>query len=118
MGSDAQWLAENVILPRLDTLEEKLEKRDEKQWTAIEKNKDKAHELDKEIEKLKLEKTMGENAFIRHVQNKEKHYNANYNETLRQKLWRKKPEIGAGGLVGVLITGLVGLLLKAAGVIP
>ena len=46
MGSDAQWLAENVILPRLDALDKKLEARDkaiqqreEKMWEAIEEER-------------------------------------------------------------------------------
>lgn len=46
MGSDAQWLAENVILPRLDALDKKLEYRDkaiqereEKLWEAVEEQR-------------------------------------------------------------------------------
>lgn len=38
-----------------------------------------------------------------HERSMEKHYNPYYNETITQKLWRKKPEIAAGGGVGLLL---------------
>lgn len=61
MNNDAQWLAEKVILPRLDALDKKLEVRDkatkdreEKMWSAIEDGKKCATKT-----KLKLERQNG-----------------------------------------------------------
>lgn len=40
------------------------------------------------------------------------HYNPYYDETLGKKLWRKKPEIAAGGGLGALIASIILLLLQ------
>ena len=45
--------------------------------------------------------------FQHHVQNKKKHYNQGYVETLPQKILRKKGELTAGGLIATVIAVLV-----------
>lgn len=40
---------------------------------------------------------------IEHVRNKKKHYNMGYKETVPQKIWRKKVELGLLGIILFLI---------------
>lgn len=58
---------------------------------------------------LSVEKkaTLNENVTLKHIENKEKHYNPYHSESFGQKVRRKKGEIGiasaGGGLIGLLI---------------
>jgi len=122
MNDEAKWLAENVVLPKLEALDKKLEKRDDTIWLAIEEGRKErtvlliqCANIQSEIKAIKTEKKMSENVIIEHVQDTTRHYNPYFNETIRQKLWRKKPEIAAGGGTGVLIIGLLTLTFKALG---
>ena len=45
-----------------------------------------------------------------HERDRETHFSPYHNESLRQKLWRKKPEIAAGGGVGALIYLIIELI--------
>jgi len=115
----------DTVLTEIRGLRSDVREDQSKIWDAIERErkcttqlKINDAKLEGEITQLKLKQNMTEEAFVRHVQNKDKHFNPYYSETLRQKLWRKKPEIAAGGGAGALIVALVTLLLKASGVIP
>ena len=111
-----------VVLGEIQGLRSDVREDQSKIWEAIDKERECTTNLKlenerrkAEVEKANLKQNMTEGAFIKHVQNKEKHYNPFYSESLRQKLWRKKPEIVAGGGAGAFIIGLLGLLFKAAG---
>lgn len=47
--------------------------------------------------------TLNEKITVEHIRNKEKHYNPHYSETFRQRVWRKRGEIGVatGGSIGI-----------------
>ena len=114
----------DTVLTEIRGLRTDVREDQKEMWKAIDKGREertalklKDAEIKGEIEKLKLEKKMGDEAFIRHVQNEDKHFNPYFNETLRQKLWRKKPEIAAGGGLGTLLAGLILGLLSHFGVI-
>jgi len=55
---------------------------------------------------------LNEKITVEHIRNKEKHYNPHYSESFRQRVWRKKGEIGVatGGSVGIV--SLVFAILK------
>jgi tetrahydromethanopterin S-methyltransferase subunit G len=50
-----------------------------------------------------------------HERDREIHYNQYYNETIPQKIWRKKPEILAGGSVGVVAVAVIQFLIDKFG---
>jgi hypothetical protein len=50
-----------------------------------------------------------------HVKNLDTHFNPYYSETIPQKLWRKKPEIAAGGTLGTFLAALLYFLLDKFG---
>lgn len=53
----------------------------------------------------------------KHIDDPKIHYNPYYSESIPQKLWRKKPEIAAGGGLGTVIVGIIIALLSRYGVI-
>jgi len=115
----------DTILSEIQGLRTDVREDQSKIWEAIDKERECTTNLKlenerrkAEVNEVKLKQKMTEEAFVRHVQNPEKHYQPYYNETIRQKLWRKKPEIVAGGGVGALVVGIITLALKIAGVIP
>lgn len=127
--NDAKWLAENVLLPALERIEgqiaetnKRMEERDGKLWKALDEVKEcqtklkvKDAEIEGDIEKIKAEKKATEQILIRHVENREKHYNPFYTESLGEKLWRKKPEIAAGGILGTVLSIIALILTKVWG---
>jgi len=50
-----------------------------------------------------------------HEKNLNAHFNPYYNETIPQKIWRKKPEIAAGGGLGVTLAVILQFLLDKFG---
>ena len=111
-----------TVLNEIQGLRSDVREDNSKLWEAIDKERECTTNLKLENERrkgevreVKLKQKMTEEAFVRHVQNPEKHFNPFYNETLRQKLWRKRPEIVAGGGLGSLIVAIILGLLKYAG---
>lgn len=112
------------VLTAIEGLRSDMREDNQQIWSAIEENRKCNTNLKLEnerrkgeLEKLKLKQKITSDAFVRHVENPEKHFQPFFKETLPQKLWRKKPEIAAGGGAGALIIGLITLALKLAGVI-
>lgn len=122
MGSDAQWLAENVILPRLDALDTKLDardratqKREEKMWDAIEDGKRCATKT-----KLKVVDQNGrlnsleehKDDLDKHIGNEEAHFNKKKAEqTNLGYLAKKKMLIIFLTALGILVSTATGLIV-------
>ena len=68
----------------------------------------KAVELDGEITKQII---------LKHLENKEKHFNPYFNETYTEKMKRKKAEIGTSVTIGSVIFGIILAAGKYFGVI-
>jgi len=103
-------------------MNKRMEERDGKLWEALDNVRDCQTKLkvkDAEIEgcmkKLDAEKKATENILLEHVRNKKKHYNPYYYETTRAKLWRKKAEITAGGILGTALSIIALILTKLWG---
>lgn len=111
-----------TVLTAIDGLRSDVREDQSKIWEAIDNERKCTTNLKienerrkAESEKVELKQNMTEGAFIRHVQNQEKHFNPFYNETIPQKLWRKKPEIGASITIGGIIFGMLLAALKFVG---
>jgi septal ring factor EnvC (AmiA/AmiB activator) len=68
LTNDAKWLAEEVLLPRLNALDKKLEKRDEVIWSAINKNRKDTSETEKKLVSLDGDVRVIDND-IKHMKN-------------------------------------------------
>lgn len=101
---------EPTVLGMIHESVKRIEKKQDEITKCVTQNK-------MDINELKLGQKVTEEAFVRHVQNEEKHFQPYFNETLRQKLWRKKVEIAAGGGVGAGAITIIALLLKILEVI-
>lgn len=55
---------------------------------------------------------LNEKITIEHIKNKEKHYNPHYSESFKQRMWRKRGEIGVAAGGGASIVGLVVAVAK------
>ena len=55
--------------------------------------------------------------FIKHIENKNKHFNPYYSESYGEKIRRKSPEIITGVSVSTIISGIVIAILKSQGLI-
>ena len=104
----------DTILEEIRGLRNDVRADQNKMWEAIEEGrkcrtvmKIEQMKINGEIEKLKLEKTMGEQAFLRHIENKEKHYNPYYSETYWETMGRKKPESATSITVGGISFGII-----------
>ena len=115
MGSDAQWLAENVILPRLDALDKKLESRDkatqhreEKMWDAIEEGKRCANKTKVKVAKLEANK----DALQKHLDDKDAHFDkVKAEQTNLGYLAKKKVLLIFVTALSVIVTAATGLLV-------
>lgn len=64
------------------------------------------------VSNLELKQIQIEQSIEEHKKDMQQHYNPYYNETIPQKIWRKKPEIAAGGGLGALIVAIVTWILQ------
>ena len=112
MGSDQ--ISATDVYKAIDGLRKDVQHTNEMQWKAIRDGqkcqtglKLEDARLDKEITTIKIEKKIGERALERHAKDQTRHFQPYYSETIPQRLWRKKPEIAAGGSVGTILGLLV-----------
>jgi len=105
---DAKFLIKEFVMPAIGRIDTKLESICNGQM-----------ETRLNMEQLKAKVALVEMMVIRveeavemHKQDMKQHYNPYYDETIPEKLWRKKPEIAAGGGLGVLVIMLVQFLLE------
>ena len=117
--SDTELILEEIRALRKDVRDDM-----SKAWDAIEEQrkcstqiKIRQAEISGDIKRLKLEKRIGDETFIRHVENKEKHFNPYHNETYWKKMSRKKPEIATSITLGGILFGFLLALFNYFGVI-
>ncbi len=101
--SDAKWLAEEVLLPKLNNLEKKIDKTFESQ-NEMKLN---INNLQNENKEGIKERNLLFKYLNKHIRNREKHFNPYYSESTTDKLKRKKVEIGVSIGGGVSITTII-----------
>ena len=104
---DAKFLIKNFVIPRLNSIDNKLEKIESCQVALKIEDERIKHSAAKN--ELLLAQT--QEAFLKHCNDTDKHFNPYFNESMPQKLWRKKPEIATGvSLSTILITLILKIL--------
>ncbi len=123
--NDARFLITNAVMPRLDNVDKNVERIFDKIDAVCNTTGD--LRITDEVIKAKISAIEMMNIqtqeavtamgirMDKHVEDMEKHFNPYYSETITQKLWRKKPEIAAGGTLGTFIAALLYFLLDKFG---
>ena len=100
---DAKFLIKEFVMPALTETNKKLDKVIECQTSLkLEDERLKAANAKNE---LLLAQT--QDAFLKHCDDMDRHFNPYYNETIPQKIWRKKPEI----LTGVSLSSVTATII-------
>lgn len=123
--NDARFLITNAVMPRLDNLDKNVGKIFDRIDQVCTTNTD--LKITDEIMKAKIAAIEVMNIqtqeavtamgirMDKHTEDMLKHYNPYYDETIGQKLWRKKPEIAAGGTLGTFLAALLYFLIDKFG---
>jgi len=105
---DAKFLIKNFVMPAIDRLDRKLEQIGTCQIDLkLQDEIIKAKCSSLELQLINLQEDV-----TQHKKDVRSHYNPYFNETLPEKIWRKKPEIAAGGGLGAALVGLILWLLE------
>jgi len=123
--SDARYLITNAVMPRLENLDKGIDKifdRIDRVCTTqtdlmITDEMMKAKIASIEMMNVNTQKDIQEvkALLLEHKRDGVTHYNSHYNESIPQKLWRKKPEIAAGGGLGALLYLIILFLIENFG---
>jgi len=119
---NAKWLAEQVILPKLNSIEDKIDKQNTAIWEELSKQNTCMTKIKVGVAELKIKcKNISGSlknlkaSFSEHIKDKSSHFNPHFNETTKERVWRKRAEIGVilGGSGGEL--GLILFIAKTMG---
>jgi hypothetical protein len=123
--NDARFLITNAVIPGLTRLDVSVGKLFDKLDTVCTIQND--LKITDEIIKAKIASVELMNArtqddirvfkleLDKHQTDMQKHFNPYFGETIGQKLWRKKPEVAAGGTLGTFLAALLYFLLDKFG---
>jgi hypothetical protein len=105
---DAKFLIKEFVMPALTETNKKLDKVIECQTNLkIEDEK-----LRSANAKNELLLTQTQDAFLKHCNDMDRHFNPYYSETIPQKIWRKKPEILTGVSLSSIAATVIYLLIQ------
>jgi len=105
---EARFLIKEFVIPAQARLEKKIDLVCAEQTSMrIENETTKAKAAHVEYQVLQLRESVD-----KHRDDAFAHYNPYHSETIPQKLWRKKPEIAAGGFLGTTLAALLYLLVE------
>lgn len=105
---DAKFLIKEFVMPAVERIDRKLETI----CTAQLETRLTQEQMKAKIAMVEMMVIGVQEALEKHKQDMQQHYNPYYNETVLQKVWRKKPEIAAGGGLGALIVAILTWLMN------
>ena len=119
---DARYLITNAVMPRLDNMDKGIERIFNKIDAVCTTQTDlmitdetiKAKIAAVEMMNVRTQESVDslQSQMVKHAEDMRKHYNPHYEETVGEKLWRKKPEIATGVTLSSVIMAIILKLLE------
>ena len=105
---DAKFLIKNFVMPSIDRIDRKLDQ----VCTANIELKITDEQIKAKVAHVELMNIRTQEMLTQHQDDMAKHYNPYYDESIPQKLWRKKPEIATGVSISTAIFAVILKLLE------